>query len=183
MSIKDDVHIALFAALTATLGLVPALALSVTGVPITAQSMGAMLAGSVLGARRGALSQLLFLALVAIGLPLLAGGRGGLGAFLGPSAGFLLGWVPAAAVIGFLFERCWTRLNLVSGLAIVFLGGVIVVYACGIAWLAIATRASLQAAALSSAIFIPGDTMKVVAATAVAFTARRSYPLIAAARG
>ena len=105
MSIKDDVHIALFAALTATLGLVPALALSVTGVPITAQSMGAMLAGSVLGARRGALSQLLFLALVAIGLPLLAGGRGGLGVFLGPSAGFLLGWVPAAAGIGFLFER------------------------------------------------------------------------------
>lgn len=181
MSIKDDVYIALFAALTATLGLLPALTLSVSGVPITAQSMGAMMAGAVLGAKRGALSLILFLVLVAIGLPLLAGGRGGFGVFLGPSAGFLFGWVPAAATIGFLFERFWARLNIVSGLVIVFLGGVIVEYAFGIAWIVVIGKTTLLEAALSSAIFIPGDMIKVAAATAVALSVRRSYPLIAAA--
>ena len=75
---KSLTHIALFAALIAALGLVPKLDL-MSGVPISAQSLGIMLCGTVLGARKGALAVLLFLGLVAIGLPLLAGGRGGLG--------------------------------------------------------------------------------------------------------
>ena len=83
--------IALFAALIAALGLVPKFDLA-SGVPITAQSMGVMLAGTILGARRGALAVLLVLFLVALGLPLLAGGRGGLGVFAGPTVGFLIGW-------------------------------------------------------------------------------------------
>ena len=75
---KNIVIIALFAALIAALGLVPKFTLA-SGIPITAQSMGIMLCGTVLGSRRGALAVLLFLLLVALGLPLLAGGRGGLG--------------------------------------------------------------------------------------------------------
>ena len=73
--------------------------------PITAQTLGVMLAGSVLGARRGALAVLTFLVLAAVGLPLLAGGRGGLAVFAGPSVGFLLGWVLGAWVVGWLVER------------------------------------------------------------------------------
>jgi biotin transport system substrate-specific component len=92
LSTKDIVHIALFAALTAALGLFPPLTLPVIGVPITAQSLGVMLAGSIIGSKRGALALALFLLLVAIGLPLLAGGRGGVGVFLGPGGGFLLAW-------------------------------------------------------------------------------------------
>ena len=76
---RDVVLIALFAAITAGLAIFPPLVLPVVGVPVTAQSLGPMLAGGVLGARRGGLSMLLFLALVAMGLPLLAGGRGGRG--------------------------------------------------------------------------------------------------------
>ncbi len=72
---KHLTRIALFAALIAALGLLPKLTLT-SGIPITAQSMGIMLAGTILGARNGALSVLLFLFLVALGLPLLAGGRG-----------------------------------------------------------------------------------------------------------
>jgi biotin transport system substrate-specific component len=113
---------------------------------------------------------------------LLAGGRGGLGVFMGPTAGFLLGWVPAAAVTGWLFERCWQRLNFVYALAFIFLGGVVVIYACGIAWLATVSGVGARAAAISLAMFLPGDLIKVVATTAVALTVRRSYPLIAAAR-
>src|SRR4051812_50124280 len=84
---RDLVHVALFAAITAVLGLVPAV--NVGPVPITAQTLGVMLAGSIVGARRGFLSQLLFLVLVAVGLPLLPRGRGGLSGVAGPPAGVL----------------------------------------------------------------------------------------------
>ena len=80
--------VALFAALIAALALIPKFSLGF-GVPITAQTLGVMLCGTVLGAKRGTLAVLLFLVLVAIGLPLLAGGRGGLGSFMLPSSGFL----------------------------------------------------------------------------------------------
>ena len=75
---RSVTHVALFAALVAVLGLVPQIALP-GGVPVTAQSLGIMLCGTVLGARRGALAVGLFLLLVALGLPILTGGRGGLG--------------------------------------------------------------------------------------------------------
>jgi biotin transport system substrate-specific component len=89
-------HVAIFTGIIAVLGLVPALPIPGMPVPITLQTLGVMLAGAVLGARKGGASVLLFLALVAIGLPLLAGGRGGLGVFAGPSVGFLIGWPIAA---------------------------------------------------------------------------------------
>jgi biotin transport system substrate-specific component len=101
---KNIAYVALFAALIAVLGLVPKIDL-VAGVPITAQSLGVMLCGTVLGARRGALAVLLFVGLVAVGLPLLAGGRGGIGLFAGPSAGFLIGFPVAAFVAGWVMER------------------------------------------------------------------------------
>ena len=91
MSTKDIVYIALFAALTAALGLFPPITLPIAGgVPITAQSMGPMLAGALAGAKRGGLALALFALLVAIGLPLMAGGRGGFGLFLTPSGGFTI---------------------------------------------------------------------------------------------
>ena len=88
----------------AALGLPGAIAVLGGAVPITLQTLGVMLVGSLLGARKGALSLLLFLVLVAIGLPLLAGGRGGLGVFAGPSVGCLVAWPIAAWVIGRIVE-------------------------------------------------------------------------------
>ena len=87
---RDLALIATFAGVVAALGLVPAFTPPGFAVPITAQSLGVMLAGAVLGARRGFLSLLLLLVLVAVGPPLLAGGRGGLGVFADP-----VGRVPA----------------------------------------------------------------------------------------
>ena len=66
--------------------------LTFTPVPITLQTIGVLLAGGILGARLGAISQIVFLLLVATGLPLLSGGRGGIGVFVGPSAGYLLSY-------------------------------------------------------------------------------------------
>ncbi|MFV0408556.1 MAG: biotin transporter BioY [Paracoccus sp. (in: a-proteobacteria)] len=156
---KNLAMIALFAALIAALGLVPAITLGF-GVPVTAQTLGVMLAGTVLGARRGTQAVLLVVLLVAIGLPVLAGGRGGLGVFASPTAGFLIGWPAAAYVTGWITER-WRRppLALVAGLASV-IGGIAVLYVFGVAGLSIVLGKTWAEAALLVTAFIPGDLLK-----------------------
>lgn len=177
MKTKDLAYIALFAAITAVLGLVPAIA--VGPVPITAQTLGVMLAGSVLGARRGFLSQLLFLVLVAIGLPLLASGAGGLAVFAGPTAGYLISWPIAAFVVGWLTERFWARYNLAWGVLANIVGGIVVIYAIGVPVLAVIANLSPGAAIVSGALpFVVGDLIKAVLAAAIAVQVRRSYPVI-----
>ena len=178
MRIQDIVYVALFAALTAVLGLIPRMDLGIVPVPITAQSLGPMLAGSILGARRGALSQGLFLVLVAAGLPLLAGGRGGLGIFATPSAGFIIAWPLAAAMVGFLIEKLWRHLSFLKALLANILGGIGIVYACGIPVLAVMAELSLPNAASGSAIFLPGDLLKAALAASVALFVKRGYPII-----
>jgi biotin transport system substrate-specific component len=174
---KDLAYIALFAAITAVLGLVPAI--QVGPVPITAQTLGVMLAGAVLGARRGFLSQLLFLVLVAIGLPLLASGAGGLAVFAGPTAGYLISWPIAAFVVGLLTERFWARYNLAWGILANVVGGIVVIYAIGVPWLAVVANLSPKAAIVSGALpFLIGDGIKAVLAAAIAVQVRRSYPVI-----
>jgi biotin transport system substrate-specific component len=166
-----------FAALIAVLGLPGTLNPFGLAVPITAQTLGVMLAGLLLGPRRGALAVLVLLALVAAGLPLLAGGRGGLGVFAGPSAGFLAGWVAGAAVAGFVADLGPERLPLVSFLVAALLGGVLVVYAVGVPVLAYRSHVSLVHALTASLVFLPGDLVKAVVAAVVARAVERGYPL------
>jgi biotin transport system substrate-specific component len=148
-------------------------------VPITAQTLGVMLAGAVLGARRGFLSQLLFLVLVAIGLPVLPGGGGGLAVFAGVTAGYLVSWPIGAFVVGLLTERFWARYNLAWGVVANVIGGMVVVYAIGVPWLAVAADLSLEAAIVSGALpFLVGDLIKAVIAAVIAVQVRRSYPVI-----
>ena len=124
----------------AVLGVFPPITLPVVVVPITAQSLGIMLAGGVLGAKRGALAMVLFLVLVAVGLPLLSGGRGGFAVFLGPSGGFLLGWIVAAFAIGVLVEKFWEKLNYINAFIACVAGGIILLYIIGIPWVAVVQR-------------------------------------------
>lgn len=181
MQIKDLVHISLFAALMAALALFPPITIPAIGVPITAQSMGVMFAGGILGARRGALSMVLFLVLVAVGLPLLSGGRGGIGVFAGPTAGFMFGWVVGAGVVGWLTERAWGQLTAIKAFAICVIGGIGVVYLLGIPWLSLTAGLPIDKAAIGSATFIPGDLIKAVVAAAVIMGVKRAYPLISSA--
>lgn len=183
MNTKDIVYVALFAALTAALGVFPPVTVPLIGVPITAQSMGAMLAGAILGARRGALALVLLLVLVAVGLPLLAGGKGGFGVFLGPSAGFLFAWPLTAFVTGRLFERYWTRLTFWNAVLFLAIGGIVVLYPIGILWISAIAKIPVATAAVSSAAFIPGDVVKIVLTAVVALAVKRSYPLIPGADG
>jgi len=178
MTTKDIVYVALFAALMAALGIFPPITVPAIGVPITAQSMGVMLAGGILGAKRGALSIILFLVLVAIGLPLLAGGRGGMGVYSGVTAGFLFSWPIAAFVVGWIVERSWEKLSVISAGFACIIGGIIVVYAIGIPWLSFAASLPFMKASMLSVAFVPGDLVKVVIATAIILAVKKSYPLI-----
>lgn len=171
----DLARVAVFAALVAVLGLPGGI--SVFGsVPVTAQTLGVMLAGAILGPWLGALSMAVLLALVAVGLPLLSGGRGGIGVFVGPSAGYLVGWVVGAAVIGLIVHAAgrkpvWWR-TVLGMLA----GGILVIYAFGVPVQSLVTRLPLDATAAVSLAFVPGDLVKAAIASAIVMTLVRAYP-------
>jgi biotin transport system substrate-specific component len=151
------------------LGLIPRFDLPfLAGVPITAQTLGVMLAGVVLGPRQGALAVLLFIAVVALGAPLLAGGRGGLGVFYGPTVGFLVGWLPGVVATGLVFAWLRSVPTAVAGAVASVVGGILVIYACGIPVVAWKAGLPLSTAALSSLAFLPGDLLKAVAVGLIA---------------
>lgn len=171
---RDLALIAIFAGIVAALGLVPAINVPIIPVPITAQTLGVMLAGAVLGARRGFLALLLFVGLVALGLPLLAGGRGGLGVFASPTVGFLVGFPFAAFVTGWLsasFAR-GGRYRLGGGILAALLGGIVVEYAFGVTGFLVVTQSS-PAPVL---IFVPGDVVKAVLTALIARGVHAAYP-------
>ncbi|WP_040616589.1 biotin transporter BioY [Roseibium sp. TrichSKD4] len=177
MSDRSLVQIAFYAALIAALGLLPPIAIPfLGGVPITAQSLGVMLAGVMLGPVRGALAVLLLLFLVALGAPLLSGGRGGLAVFAGPSVGFLIGWPVGAFVAGLIMQKTANYNVLVSAAFAAAIGGIGVIYAFGIPGLVVMTDLTFAKAAMGSAIYLPGDLVKVAIAAIVAQTVARGLP-------
>lgn len=171
----DLARAAVFAAVIAVLGL-PGSFPVFGGVPITAQTLGVMLAGAILGPVVGAVSVATVLALVAVGLPLLAGGRGGAAVFVGPTVGYLLGWVVGAVIIGLIVHAGGRRPAWWRTFAGVFVGGVVVVYACGIPLQSLIMRIGVEQAALANLAFVPGDVVKAVIATAVVGALVRGYP-------
>jgi biotin transport system substrate-specific component len=174
---RDLALIAVFCGIVAALGVVPALHPFGQAVPITAQSIGVMLAGALLGARRAGLALLLFVVLVAAGLPLLAGGAGGMGMFLTPRAGFLVGFPLAALAVGWLTGRLATPYRLLPGIVANVAGGIVVLYVPGILGIALLGKVNLLTAAATALVFVPGDLLKAVVAAVVARAVHRAYPL------
>jgi biotin transport system substrate-specific component len=130
-------------------------------VPVTGQTFGVLLVGALLGSRRGALSMLAYLGEGLAGLPVFAGGTAGIAALLGPSGGYLVGFVFAAFVTGWLAERGWDRR--LGSAALAMLAGSIALYLPGLVWLAkfVGVSEVLGAGLLP---FIPGDAVKLVLA-------------------
>ncbi|MFE5474701.1 biotin transporter BioY [Nocardia sp. NPDC056541] len=173
---RDMAQIAVFAALIAALGLPGAITVGFSGVPITLQTLGVILTGAILGARKGTAAVAVFIALTMIGLPLLSGGRTGLTALASPTAGYLIGWIPATLVIGLLTAMILPKYPIVFGLLINALGGIVIIYLFGTAGLLVRTDLSSWAAVSTNFAFIPGDLAKVVIATVVAKGVHRAYP-------
>ncbi|MGA9531953.1 MAG: biotin transporter BioY [Anaerolineales bacterium] len=133
-------------------------------VPITGQTFGVLLIGAGLGAGRGAASLALYLGLGAVGLPVFAGGAGGLARFTGPTAGYLIGFVAAGWLVGRLAELGWG--HGVRSSVPLFLIGQAVMYLFGVGWLA--TFIGLPSALVQGLLpFLPLDGIKVGLAAAV----------------
>ncbi len=138
-----------------------AISLPFTPVPITGQTFGVLLVGALLGSRRGALALGLYLLEGIAGLPVFAGGTGGPARLLGPTGGYLLGFVAAAGVTGWLCERGWDRRVFTAALAM--LVGNIVIYLFGLPWLALFVGPE-KALMMGLWPFIPGDALKLTLA-------------------
>jgi biotin transport system substrate-specific component len=159
---------ALFTALAAQISI----PLGFTPVPITGQTFAVLLAGGVLGANRGALSMGLYVALGAIGLPFYAAGDGGWTAATGATAGYLVGFVLAAFVVGLMAQHGQDR-KLATSLP-AFVAGSLIIYGVGAAWLAYdlglpltAGAGEPSAIAYGVAPFIVGDIAKALLAGAI----------------
>lgn len=144
--------------------------------PISLASMFVTLAGLLLGARRGAYACLLYIGLGALGLPVFAGGTGGIAPLLGPTGGFLLGYPLSAFVAGLIFAP--RRKTSAEGNAPLFphallasIVAAVVLYVPGLLWLMTSLGLSFPAALSVAAIpFVPGDLLKAVGAAASART-------------
>lgn len=111
-------------------------------VPITGQTLAVLLVGSALGARRGALSMALYVLLGVVGLPVFADGTAGPGVLVGPSGGYVVGFIAAAAVVGWVAERFGDRRFTAALLSFVL--GTVVTFAVGMVWLAASLGLDLQ---------------------------------------
>jgi biotin transport system substrate-specific component len=134
-----------------------------TPVPITGQTFAVLLSGAALGRWLGSASQLLYVSLGAVGLPFYANGAGGWDAATGATAGYLVGFIAAAWVVGFFAERQQDRK--VSTAIPAFLAGNAIIYLFGVTWLAYFLEVTWQEAAVLGLVpFIIGDLIKIVLA-------------------
>jgi biotin transport system substrate-specific component len=171
-SARSMAQVSLFAALMAVMGLIPKIDLPL-GVPIT------ILAGVMLGPWRGMQSMLLFLAAVAVGLPLLSGGRGGIAVFMAPSAGYLLGYPLAACIAGLVMRALpqgSPRRAAFSAFAASALGGLLALHAFGVLGLMLMAKLSLSQAFMATLLFVPGDLIKCVLCALIVHTVARGMP-------
>lgn len=152
------VFAAFFAALTAVCAQI-ALPLP-TGVPISFATFAVMLSGAVLGGVSGAVSQLVYLLIGAVGVPVFAGFRGGLDRLAGPTGGYLIGYVLMALVIGAVISR-FGRSFAVSALAMT--AGCAVCYLLGTVWYMAMTQTALIPALMGCVLpFLPGEAVKIL---------------------
>lgn len=175
-----DAVLVLGASLLLALSAQVALPLPFSPVPVTGQTLAVLLLGALLGSRRGALSVLAYLVEGVAGLPVFAGGGSGPIWLLGPTGGYLLGFVVAAWAVGWLCEHLWDRS--VAGTLVIMLAGSATIYLFGLLWLARFVGAD-SALALGLIPFVPGDSIKIALAVLILSLGLRLRPLKEAWRG
>jgi biotin transport system substrate-specific component len=166
-SLKMMVYASLFAALTAVGSY---LSIPIGPVPLVLQNMFVYLTGLLLGSRWGLASMGIYLLAGACGLPVFAGGLGGVGRLAGPTGGYLIGYLPVVYVIGVISER--TRPRALFDVAAMVVG-TLILYALGVSWLKLLTGlALLKTITLGMLPFLPGDALKIAAAALIASALR-----------
>jgi biotin transport system substrate-specific component len=157
-----------------------AIPLPFTPVPVTLQTLVVLLCAAGLGSRRGLLAVLAYLAEGAAGLPVFAGGRAGAAHLLGPTGGYLAGFLAAAVVVGALADAGWTRKPLHALAAL--LAGSAFIYAAGMLWLGAWVGYS-RVIALGLLPFLPGEAFKLAVCLAALSTGFPSRGRAATPRG
>ena len=141
------------------IGLAAQWAIPLPWVPVTGQTFAVLLVGALLGARLGPAAVVAYLVEGAAGLPVFGQGKGGLAVLLGPTGGYLVGFVAAAHVVGLLAQRGWDR-RFHTTMAAMILGNA-VIYVFGLAWLSVVSGMDAQGLLrLGLYPFIPGDLAK-----------------------
>ncbi len=171
--LRRMVYAAMFGALTAIGSF---MVIPLQPLPITLQTFFTGLAAVLLGGYTGALSQIIYVLLGIIGLPVFAGGKAGLGTLLGPSGGYLIGFIVGAYIIGKIIEAkrdaglVWIVLALVAGN--------LVIYTLGTFQLSIVTNFSLiKSLSVGVIPFLPGDLIKLIAVALLGLKLRQSIKL------
>jgi biotin transport system substrate-specific component len=173
VNVKPMVYASLFAALTAV-GAFIKIPIPISPVPITLQVFFVLLTGLVLGARWGGTSMVVYVMLGIIGLPVFSGGSSGPGILLGPTGGYIIGFVAGAFVTGLIYNKANDSKTATIGAMI---GGLAVIYLLGVMQLSFVANMTLQqAVAVGMLPFLIGDAIKIVAALIVA---DRIRPLLA----
>ena len=163
IQLRKTAYASLFAALIAAGAY---LSIPIGPVPIVLQNLFILLAGLLLGSRMGIASVAVYLLAGACGFPVFAGGTGGIGRLLGPTGGYLFGYLPAVYIIGLITEKTGQH---VAFDVIAMCCGSIVIYACGIAWLKLLTNMTLSKTLIVGMYpFILGDALKIAAAVPIA---------------
>jgi len=171
INIRQMTLISLFATLTAVGAFI---SIPLYPVPLTLQTLFTLLAAMVLGSVMGALSQIIYVLLGVIGLPVFAGFKAGIGILFGPTGGFLLGFIISAYVIGKIIELK----NEKNIFYYLFAGimGTIILYIVGITQLSLVTGIGIKKAITVGMLpFLPGDILKIIAAS---FIASKLKPII-----
>ena len=181
MNVATMTRVALMAAVTAVAAQI-AIPLPFSPVPFTLQVPAVVLSGFLLGPRHGALAQAIYVLVGAVGVPVFAGFKGGLGVIFGPTGGYLLSY-PLAAAVAALAAYAVARSDRRRALASSFLWGVAalaVIYAIGAVWLSMVTDLPLAVAVAQGVLpFVVFDLVKIVLAALVAVA---TAPAIAASR-
>lgn len=149
-------HTTLFIAMTAVFSWI---SIPFIPVPITLQTLAVLLTGTIMK-RYAAIPMSLYLILGVIGLPVFHNGAAGIGVLLGPTGGYLIGFIPAAVGVGLCYEKLSDIFH-IAGLGL----GTLIIYIFGISWLSFSVPMSFIAAITTGMLpFIPGDIIKAAAA-------------------
>ena len=171
MGSSDDLRNTVYASLMAALIAAGAyIAVPVGPVPIVLQNMFVLLAGLLLGWRWGLAAVAIYLLAGICGLPVFAGGTGGIGRLAGPTGGYLLGYLPAVIAVGWISEQ---RENALLFDILGLNAGAALIYLCGVPFLKMVTGMSMEKSLMAGMVpFLPGDALKGVAAAAIARAVR-----------